>query len=534
MQDEVDWIGRVATQRLEASLAVSAAVAAPLLAQAMDDGTSAEQDPVALAHWIARIGMVCLVAPPPGDLLEALDALLLPVLDPDLAPTAPPTRSEELADDRHRPDDAYDPRLHDQPDVVDPVVLVDAAGYAAHGYPHAAWDALRAAVARALVRAPRLPAVLGGHPPRGRPPPVDPPGPVPQRAPHDPLPRRRSSCATGGGSQGRSLINMDPPEHRDYRALAAPFLKPSAIRSLEATIRAITVDLLDAAPQDEPFDFVFDLAAYHPLKVICGVLGAAPEDQDLVLRIANTVFGIEDPDYGPQLAALAMEMMEYYRRLKEDRLAQPTDDLYSALVHSQIDGQPIGDMELVSYFLILTSAGHDTTRNALAGGLLALLEHPDQLELLREDPSRCAHRRRRDHPVDHPGDPVLPHARRRPRARRPPDPGGRDDGDVLPVGQPRRGGVRGAARVPRHPRPQPPPRPRRGRALLPRRPPRPHRDPHPARGARPPARAHRARRARRAHRGRLRRRREAPARPVVAPADRRSLISRPDKEHHRA
>ncbi len=80
MQDEVDWMGRVATQRLEASLAVSAAVAAPLLAQAMDDGSVRRQDPVALAHWIARIGMVSLVAPPPGDLLEALDALLLPVL----------------------------------------------------------------------------------------------------------------------------------------------------------------------------------------------------------------------------------------------------------------------------------------------------------------------------------------------------------------------------------------------------------------------------------------------------------------------
>ena len=78
------------------------------------------------------------------------------------------------------------------------------------------------------------------------------------------------------------------------------------MRSLEATIRAITVELLDGARhRTTPFDFVFDLAAYHPLKVICGVLGAAPEDEDLVLRIANTVFGIEDPDYAPQLAALA-------------------------------------------------------------------------------------------------------------------------------------------------------------------------------------------------------------------------------------
>jgi AcrR family transcriptional regulator len=92
MQDEVDWMGRVATQRLEAAFAVSAAVAAPLLARAMDAGFVRRQDPVALAHWVARIGMVCLVAPPPGDLLGALDALLLPVLDPDPAPATPPTK----------------------------------------------------------------------------------------------------------------------------------------------------------------------------------------------------------------------------------------------------------------------------------------------------------------------------------------------------------------------------------------------------------------------------------------------------------
>jgi AcrR family transcriptional regulator len=97
MQDEVDWMGRVATQRLEASLTISAGVAAPLLARAMDAGFVRRQDPAALAHWIARIGMVSLVAPPPGDLLEALDALLLPVLDPALAPTPPatPTSTEE-------------------------------------------------------------------------------------------------------------------------------------------------------------------------------------------------------------------------------------------------------------------------------------------------------------------------------------------------------------------------------------------------------------------------------------------------------
>jgi AcrR family transcriptional regulator len=90
LDEESEWMGRVATRRLEASLERSAEVAAPLLAQAMDAGQVRRQDPVALAHWISRIGMTCLVAPPPGDLLEALDHLLLPVLDPGPPPAPMP------------------------------------------------------------------------------------------------------------------------------------------------------------------------------------------------------------------------------------------------------------------------------------------------------------------------------------------------------------------------------------------------------------------------------------------------------------
>jgi cytochrome P450 len=281
---------------------------------------------------------------------------------------------------------AQDPRLHDQP-AIDVSEISDAARYASKGYPHELWRELRTTSPVHWCEPPGFTPFwaitrhedvrfLSTHPERFL------------SAPRTILfPQQLELMA--GAMQPRTLINLDPPEHRDYRALAAPFLKPSAIRSLEASIRAITVELLDQHAHEHAFDFVFDLAAYHPLKVICGVLGAEPEDEDLVLRIANTVFGIEDPDFAPALATLGLEMMEYYRELKVDRLANPRDDLYSALVNSRIGDEPIGDIELVSYFLILTSAGHDTTRNALAGGLLALLEHPEQLDRLREDPSLC-------------------------------------------------------------------------------------------------------------------------------------------------
>jgi hypothetical protein len=82
LRDETDWVGRIATRRIDSSLAMSAEVTAPLLEAAMDDGHIRRQDPTVLAHWIARIGSICIIAPPPGDLLDALDALLLPVLTP--------------------------------------------------------------------------------------------------------------------------------------------------------------------------------------------------------------------------------------------------------------------------------------------------------------------------------------------------------------------------------------------------------------------------------------------------------------------
>lgn len=86
LRDEIDWVGRLATRRIDDAMAESAAVAAPLLAAAMESGHVRRQDPLALAHWIARIGMACLIAPPPGDLRAALDDLLLPMLDPALDP----------------------------------------------------------------------------------------------------------------------------------------------------------------------------------------------------------------------------------------------------------------------------------------------------------------------------------------------------------------------------------------------------------------------------------------------------------------
>jgi cytochrome P450 len=189
----------------------------------------------------------------------------------------------------------------------------------------------------------------------------------------------------------RTLVSMDPPEHRGYRAIASSWFRPGTLRSIDNSIRDTTRRLFDSlADRSGTFDFVTEFSSWLPLKVICSVLGAAEEDEALVLQIANTAFGLEDPEFGPKMTELAPRMVAYYQRIMTDRQANPTDDLYSAIANATIDGEPIGIIELVSYLLIMTTAGHDTTRNALTGGLLALIERPDQLARLQENPRLAA------------------------------------------------------------------------------------------------------------------------------------------------
>jgi cytochrome P450 len=273
--------------------------------------------------------------------------------------------------------------------LIDPNDLVDAARYASHGYPHDIWALLRR-------EAPVHWCEPEGFPPFWA---VTRHADIKHVSTHPELflnaPQsllvRDTLEAQGVGVGLRTLVNMDPPEHRDYRALAAPFFRPPALRALEDRVREITRVLFDrTARMDGPFDFVSEIASWHPLKVICEILGAGAEDEPTVLSIANNVLGIEDPEYAMDMQKLLELIFGYYREVIKGRQANPTDDLYSALVNADIAGAPIGRPELRSYFIILTTAGHDTTRSALTGGVHALIEHPDQLDWLRNHPDACA------------------------------------------------------------------------------------------------------------------------------------------------
>ena len=190
----------------------------------------------------------------------------------------------------------------------------------------------------------------------------------------------------------RMLVNMDPPEHQKYRRLVSGWFTPRAVRRLEGRIDEITRELFDELAgrgAGAECDFVRDVAARQPLRMICDILGIPREREDFVLRITNENFGLEDPEFQregdtpEERLAFLQEAFAYLSELIEERRREPRDDVISVLGAARIDGEPVPSFELFSLLFLIMVAGHDTTRNAISGGLLALLEHPGELEKLR-------------------------------------------------------------------------------------------------------------------------------------------------------
>jgi cytochrome P450 len=139
-------------------------------------------------------------------------------------------------------------------------------------------------------------------------------------------------------------------------------------------------------------DFVADVAAHYPLSVILSLLGLPESDFPRMLALTQEIFGGDDPERrrgeNPEdQLAVVLEFFAYFQRLINDRRENPTEDLASAIANARIDGEYLSDMDAASYFVIIATAGHDTTSSTIAGGMNALLRHPDQLARLRADPS---------------------------------------------------------------------------------------------------------------------------------------------------
>ncbi len=278
---------------------------------------------------------------------------------------------------------------------ADSLTWLDVVGpdtYAQHGYPHEAWKLLRSqapirwfdleggvgfwsVVRRSdivwlskqpdrFINAPRLAVFEQG-------------GPVEER------------------DAVRQLLNMDPPEHAQYRSAASHWFTPRAIRARSEEVERITRDLLDEMAGDgeeREADFVADLTAPLTLSVLADMLGVPREDWHLMFAWTNAIAGSSDPEYqseadpGAQVGAARDSLFQYFAQLAADRLKNPRDDITSILTHARIDGQPMPPLELLSSFLVLVVAGNETTRNAASGGLLALIENPGEFEKLRAAP----------------------------------------------------------------------------------------------------------------------------------------------------
>ena len=190
-----------------------------------------------------------------------------------------------------------------------------------------------------------------------------------------------------------TLIQMDGDEHKAHRGIVNDWFKPASIKRMSDRIDSLATQWVDRMEaMGGRCDFANDIAMHYPLQVILSILGLPEDDHKKMLKLTQELFGAEDPDIGrvsedATVLDVMLDFVNYFTGLAADRRAHPTEDLASVIANAELDGAPLPDMDVMGFYLIIATAGHDTTSNSIAGGLLALLEHPDQLELLRSDPS---------------------------------------------------------------------------------------------------------------------------------------------------
>lgn len=192
----------------------------------------------------------------------------------------------------------------------------------------------------------------------------------------------------------KSLVNMDGEEHRAYRQLTNEWFKPANLRKLvEARVNQLARRFVDRMLElDGECDFARDVALFYPLHVIMSILGVPESEETRMLQLTQQLFGNEDPEFGGDdragtMIAAAEGFQRYFNQITEERRASPLDDIATVLANGKIDGKPLGEIERMGYYIIIATAGHDTTSSSLAGGLEALIRHPEQLHALRQDPS---------------------------------------------------------------------------------------------------------------------------------------------------
>jgi cytochrome P450 len=189
----------------------------------------------------------------------------------------------------------------------------------------------------------------------------------------------------------RTLIHLDDPQHRVVRAIGADWFRPKAMRALKVRVDELARNYVDKMMAVGPeCDFVQEVAVNYPLYVIMSLLGIPESDFPRMLKLTQELFGSDDSEFKrgssneDQIPAL-FDMFQYFNGVTAARREHPTEDLASAIANARIDGEPLSDIDTVSYYLIVATAGHDTTSGTISGGLHGLVENPDQLRRLRDN-----------------------------------------------------------------------------------------------------------------------------------------------------
>jgi cytochrome P450 len=190
----------------------------------------------------------------------------------------------------------------------------------------------------------------------------------------------------------QTLIQMDGDKHKAHRNIVNDWFKAGNVKRMQERVDTLAKQSVDRMVElDGECDFVNDVALHYPLQVILSILGLPADDYPRMLQLTQELFGSEDPDIGrmaddPAGLNVLLDFVNYFTQLAQQRRAVPTEDLASVIANAHLDGELLPDLDMLGHYVIIATAGHDTTSSAIAGGLLALMEFPDQLALLQERP----------------------------------------------------------------------------------------------------------------------------------------------------
>ena len=200
----------------------------------------------------------------------------------------------------------------------------------------------------------------------------------------------------------RTMMEFDPPEHARLRRLVQPGFTPKVVATYESAFRTLAGQVLDRVLPVGEFDFVTEIARELPIRLLCRLLGVPETDAQQLVAWGDQMISNADPEYTPVVidkmdteeyrllpfrSPAALELFRYAEEMALERRSKPADDIVTALLTAEPDGQPLTDLEFKNFFTLMMVAGNETTRHTISHGLIYLLEHRDQLEQLRDDPA---------------------------------------------------------------------------------------------------------------------------------------------------